>query len=501
MPTTISWKYRYDTWPLTSEYSYFNAYELVDIRYNDGYITKTWVDLMEMNWMKKTVKKWSKILSEQYLAWWNWYGSGDMYLVTILTNSSADSITAYAIKSSTELWDDYNTYRYAFNSPEDMTDEIWDTIMWWFSLTLTTSSSQWVITISDGSQSVTVDSTSHNMRYAADYYAETNNAVSEYSTMSTNWRLVDGEHWPYNATEQESIDWSNIIESLKTKWIANATITHDTVNWDFTMTNWPWSITIADKNLWATQIYEDWDTLSEANCGKMYQWWNNYGFPRNWAVTTSSTKVDTTWYGPWNSYSDGTYIIWNVDWASVNNTNLWWDTADTEYARQWPCPSWYHIPSIAEVQNVINMFNVIRPRSNKRDWTAFLTAFSVPKWGRRKYQNADIFENWSTANLYTSTRKGTCIINEYNFSTATWLATAIWCSIRPFKNTYTLVPISNLWTWDETSTAAIMNQHPYDYYLLWWCESVLRLLSDWTMHNVYASYDSNTNTRSVSEVW
>ena len=33
--------------------------------------------------------------------------------------------------------------------------------------------------------------------------------------------------------------------------------------------------TMADKNLWATTVYNNWDALSEANCGKFYQWWNN----------------------------------------------------------------------------------------------------------------------------------------------------------------------------------------------------------------------------------
>lgn len=95
-------------------------------------------------------------------------------------------------------------------------------------------------------------------------------------------------------------------------------ISSDWVNW----------ITIADKNLWATTVYNDGDTLSEANCWKRYQWWNNYGFPYTWTFTTSSTKVDASTYWPWNYYSSSTFITVSAspyDWSSVQNDNLrWW---------------------------------------------------------------------------------------------------------------------------------------------------------------------------------
>ena len=93
--------------------------------------------------------------------------------------------------------------------------------------------------------------------------------------------------------------------------------------------SWREYITIADKNLWATTVYNDWDILSEANCWKYYQWWNNYWFPWTWAITTSGTQVDASWYWPWNYYSSDTFITWYADWSSVRNPNLWWDTTWT----------------------------------------------------------------------------------------------------------------------------------------------------------------------------
>ena len=85
-----------------------------------------------------------------------------------------------------------------------------------------------------------------------------------------------------------------------------------------------------DKNLWATAVYSDWDTLSQDNMWNMYQWWNNYWFPSTWTISnTSSTQVDASSYWPGNYYSSDTFITWSDDWSSVSNNDLWWDTTWT----------------------------------------------------------------------------------------------------------------------------------------------------------------------------
>ena len=115
--------------------------------------------------------------------------------------------------------------------------------------------------------------------------------------------------------------------------------------------NW---ITIADKNLWATQVRNDGDTVSEANAWKFYQWGNNYWFPATWPTTTSSTVVDAGTYWPWNYYSSSTFITGSY-WDSSYNRNLWGEVTWTYEAKQWPCPSWYHIPSISEWNTLKNI--------------------------------------------------------------------------------------------------------------------------------------------------
>ena len=112
-------------------------------------------------------------------------------------------------------------------------------------------------------------------------------------------------------------DWSSVATWA---WIFhNATLWLISVSWDGT--NW---ITIQDKNLWAATVYNSWDTLSESNCGWYFQWGNNYMFPFTWTITTSSTRVDTTWYWPWNYYSSSTFIKYDWRWSSIDNRNLWW---------------------------------------------------------------------------------------------------------------------------------------------------------------------------------
>lgn len=139
--------------------------------------------------------------------------------------------------------------------------------------------------------------------------------------------------------------------------------------------NWASWITMADKNLWATQVWNSWDTLSEANCGYFFQRWNNYGFAYSGSVTTSSTKVDASTYWPWNYYSSSTFITWSNDWSSVRNDNLWWWVT-------WPTLYW---------ENAITNTGVLSVNWNT--WAVTVTPFSPSNSG-------------STWNVLTKTSSG-----------------------------------------------------------------------------------------------
>lgn len=110
--------------------------------------------------------------------------------------------------------------------------------------------------------------------------------------------------------------------TVETGTLWSAGIFYNATLWLISVTNGTdKSITMKDKNEWATVVYNNWDTLSESNCGKYFQRWNYYGFPFTWTVTTSSTAISTTWYGNDNPYSSSTFITWD-DRSSPSNDNL-----------------------------------------------------------------------------------------------------------------------------------------------------------------------------------
>lgn len=142
-------------------------------------------------------------------------------------------------------------------------------------------------------------------------------------------------NWWYNIRPFKDIP---VVPDGTASWVAlytwtwNAWIFHNSSLWLISSSsNWTDRITIADKNLWATTIWHDWDTKSESNCWYFYARWNNYWFPYNWATSTTSTRLDNAdWYWPWNYYSSSTFVIikWSpYDWTSTPNDNLrWWVT-------------------------------------------------------------------------------------------------------------------------------------------------------------------------------
>lgn len=116
-------------------------------------------------------------------------------------------------------------------------------------------------------------------------------------------------------------NWDTIFQ-----WSWNSWIYHNSTLWLISMSSdWTTWITISDKNLWATTVYNSWDTLSNANCWNLYQWGNNYWFPRTWTISTSSTQVNTSWYWPGNYYNSSTFVkLYN--WTSANLNLRWWVT-------------------------------------------------------------------------------------------------------------------------------------------------------------------------------
>lgn len=128
--------------------------------------------------------------------------------------------------------------------------------------------------------------------------------------------------------------WTVITWTLGWAWIF-----WNTTDWIISITSdWSTWYTISDKNCWATVVYNDWDTLSESNCGKYYQWGNNYWFAFTWSIPASSAKVNAENYWPWNYYSSSTFIMAYsspYSWDSSNNNNLrWWEDGNVQVVNE-----------------------------------------------------------------------------------------------------------------------------------------------------------------------
>ena len=232
------------------------------------------------------------------------------------------------------------------------------------------------------------------------------------------------------------------IQPITTPWIY-----HSADLWLISISSdWSTRYTVADKNLWATTVYNDWDTVSEANAWKFYQRWNNYWFPRSWATTTSSTTVSTSGYWPWNYYSSSTFIL-AYNWFTDNNANLRWGTTWTVEAMRWPCNEWFHIPSDSEWQNLFNVGNTLWAWGSwwwKGAWIRIY--LKMPEaWYLARNSGQLVAGIWFVrASTYTSNKWYWLTYNRNSVFVDT-SATAIWQIIRPFKNV-AVQPRSWNWT-------------------------------------------------------
>ena len=185
--------------------------------------------------------------------------------------------------------------------------------------------------------------------------------------------------------------------------------------------------TIADKNLWATST----DISSSNSYGNYYQRWNNYGFPTTWTVTTSATQVNASTYWPWNYYSSSTFITTSPR-DSSGNTNLWWDTTGTVAAKQWPCPTGFHVASLSEWTALISLMTSLWYTTKEQYWTYLKIPLS---WWRRNTWATWIQWVWVmqwTATSWTAIRND----NYSNIGTVNY-QNELGLPIRPFKNTAT----------------------------------------------------------------
>lgn len=178
--------------------------------------------------------------------------------------------------------------------------------------------------------------------------------------------------------------------------------------------------TIADKDIWATNPYNqtDWSVQIDA-VWHMFQWWNNHWFPYPDSVTTSSTQVDASSYWPWNYYNDSTWITtWPRD--SSDNLNL---RGGTTWVKQTP----------SEVKKIMMRPNNVETQVWPSKWTP----------GSHTLIYLPLNNTYQTANLWTLNRV-------FTVDTTWWNTYSRWTNYRQ----------SN-WPWVCISSEDVTGQQTY----------------------------------------
>lgn len=271
------------------------------------------------------------------------------------------------------------------------------------------------------------------------------NKFITWSWSTFNWSSVNDRNlrwwitWVTKAPNVTAYVWTT---KVRPKWISTPWVYHNASKWLISVSDdgkrW---ITLADKNLWANLVWNSGDTLSQDNCGYFYQYGNNYSFPYTWATTTSSSQIDATWYWPTNRYQSSTWVNYSGGngwtWDSAGNADLWGDSTRTKDARRWPCPNWWHIPTVSEMLNLIDYWVTISAWGAVPSvWADFFNLLHIPQV---------VLYNWTTAmnamwwlmlssfGTFTTWCWDWFSIN----GTSWWLTNAtstMWYGIRPFKN-------------------------------------------------------------------
>lgn len=280
------------------------------------------------------------------------------------------------------------------------------------------------------------------------YYKEYFNKILVNSNISTtDWivkkssTLINQDCWSWNLLQWFTSTWNKICIATP--------VSQSTYPWcdskDIVLSNWQiW----ASCNIWSsiawTWTSSYWD---------LFQWWRNISFPISWAITTVTWPLTAA-----AAASTVNYIInWNApnDWLTPKNDNLWWWSWTTELVwtyqsvsssnqvlMQWPCKSWYHVPTLKEWCDAITTINpslACNTSSFQNDTLVASTLKISLAWSRDAnpwQSNATI---WFLGGYLTSTpyiNYGRFILfssSQIITLTNTWYR-AWWTSVRCLKN-------------------------------------------------------------------
>lgn len=254
----------------------------------------------------------------------------------------------------------------------------------------------------------------------------------------------------------------------------------------------PISIVMMDRNLWATTHG------TESNAWwYYYQWWNNYWFTQNPpTILRSIANVNLSLYAP-STYYSWTYIIWKENnttfpnWATTDNYNIWWYYSGTNEAKQWPCPTNWHVPTIEEWRKVVEYWSWNNGWMNVPNFRAEL-ALPLAWWITR---STATLESGNIAWLYRTATPDTSKSFAYDFVVRNDLYDVNysenlvnWRQVRCFKNEDAIVRRYTVTYNDGVDNREIFEDQIFSGLLRWddfpqfsW-QVPWRTGNDWTYH-------------------
>jgi len=184
-------------------------------------------------------------------------------------------------------------------------------------------------------------------------------------------------------------------------------------------------ITIQDKNVWATTVYNNNDTVTNDNAGWFFQFWNNNWFPYTWATSSYTTTQTVSWYWPWNYYSDSHFVkVSSNNWFTGTNNNIWgWETgvvapSEIQEVYEWATKIWPTVVPFTPTASTIWRYPLdwdLKDYSwNNRDLT--WTSVNFTSWWPWQVW---VFTN--SSNAYYQNNSLFCI--SYPFTWLVWVST------------------------------------------------------------------------------
>ena len=242
----------------------------------------------------------------------------------------------------------------------------WTTSWWWTSYTCATqptythaSYTAWTPTQPNQARQNT-NNTNPCYYTCTDWYIWSDCSVAPNPYTSCTWQNTPT---PFSATT--TYTWCDTPDIIVCSW------------------NWTW-YTVSACNVWATVA---WTSTWALTIWKHFQWWRNDWFDYNWWATPTTTTTLYTWTAhvvwwidlSWNSTYANKFIIASSTY-SYNWLSKTWESTDPGWG-QWPCESWYHVPTQNEWSWIVTAWQWWSI------WSSMQTALKLPYAGYRNQNN------------------------------------------------------------------------------------------------------------------